>query len=309
VLPLSAYRRTGADLPFGDPRRAHGTAFEGYYWRLTDVAAGRVAIVLCGVCRDAGKHWPGGPGSLWAVAALARSDGLVRERIEPLAEVSFGGLGVRAGASVVGDDERLRVDLGPDARLDVRFEERAEWGRRPLGGIGAGHLAPGLPQYWHPHLLGGVVRGGEWDGATVYAEKNWGPRFTEHWWWGQAQGFPGADACVAFAGGRVLGAAPTSVVVRVEERMLRLAPPFARVATAVGEGAWRVRTSSPRWTVELEGEALGDPAVLPVPVVAERRTEDRAQQHLTGRLAVRVLRGGRVWWSGESELAGLERWL
>ena len=25
-------------LPFGDPRRAHGTPFEGYYWRLTDAA-------------------------------------------------------------------------------------------------------------------------------------------------------------------------------------------------------------------------------------------------------------------------------
>ena len=71
--------------------------------------------------------------------------------------------------------------------------------------------------------------GSGWDGAVVYAEKNWGPRFTEHWWWGQAQGFPGADACVAFAGGRVLGGAPTSVVTRVEDRVLRLAPPFARV--------------------------------------------------------------------------------
>ena len=58
--------------------------------RLTDVAGGRVAIVLCGVCRDAT-----GP---WAVVALAsHPDGLVRSRIEPLAEVSFGALGVRAG--------------------------------------------------------------------------------------------------------------------------------------------------------------------------------------------------------------------
>jgi hypothetical protein len=299
VLPLDAYRRTGADLPFGDPRRAHGTAFEGYYWRLTDVAEDRVAIVLCGVCRDAA-----GP---WAVVAMARSDGSVRHRIEPLAEVAA--RSVRAGASLTGSPEHLRVDLGPDARLQLRIEDRVEWGRRAFGGIGIGQIAPGLPQYWHPHLLGGVVRGGEWDGATVYAEKNWGPRFTEHWWWGQAQGFPGADACVAFAGGRVLGAAPTSVVVRVEDRVLRLAPPFAHMTTAVGEGGWRVRARSPRWTVELEGEALGDPAVLPVPIVAERRVEDRSQQHLTGRLAVRVLRGGRVWWSGESELAGLERWV
>ena len=87
-------------------------------------------------------------------------------------------------------------------------------------------------------------------GAVVYAEKNWGPRFTEHWWWGQAQAFEGTDACVAFAGGRVLGGAPTGVVVRVEDRVLRLAPPFAALRTAIGDGAWRVRARSARWEVD-----------------------------------------------------------
>ena len=71
--------------------------------------------------------------------------------------------------------------------------------------------------------------------CVVYAEKNWGPRFTEHWWWGQAQAFEGTDACVAFAGGRVLGGAPTGVVVRVEDRILRLAPPFAQLRTSIGD--------------------------------------------------------------------------
>jgi tocopherol cyclase len=301
VTPLSSYRRTGADPPFGDPRRAHGTRFEGYYWRLTDVAAGRVAIVLCGVCRDAA-----GP---WAIVAFAASDGLVRSRIEPLAEVSFGGLGVRAGRSVFASAEELRVDLGADARLELRLEESVGWPTRVFGGIGPAQIAPGLPQYWHPHLLGARVVGSGWDGATIYAEKNWGPRFTEHWWWGQAQGFPGADACVAFAGGRVLGGAPTSVVVRVEDRVLRLSPPFAGVVTAVGEAGWRVRARSPRWTVELEGAAVGAPAVLPVPVPGERRVVDRSQQYLAGTLSVRVWRGRRLWWSGESALAGLERWI
>ncbi len=109
MTPLSSYRRTGADLPFGDPRRAHGTRFEGYYWRLTE-AAGRVAIVLCGVCRDAA-----GP---WAIVALATSDGLVRSRIESLAEVSFSGLGVRAGRVAL----RLRVGAsrGPRAGCSAR---------------------------------------------------------------------------------------------------------------------------------------------------------------------------------------------
>jgi hypothetical protein len=299
VNPLSAYRRTGADLPFEDPRRAHGTRFEGYYWRVTDVARARVAIALCGVCRDAR-----GP---WAIVALASSDGRVHSRLEPVAEVSSGALGVRAGGSLSGSTDRLRVGLGPG--LELRIEDSVGWPVRPFGGTGPAQIVPGLPQYWHPWLLGGRVRGGEWDGALVYAEKNWGPRFTEHWWWGHAQGFPGADACVAFAGGRVLGGAPTAVVVRVEGRTLHLAPPFARMVTSVGDAAWRVRARSPRWDVTVEGEAAGAPAVLPVPVPGRREVEPRSQQYLTGRLRATVRRGRRVWWSGESSLAGLERWL
>ena len=34
---LALYRRTGADLPFADPRGYHGVAMEGYFWRLTHV--------------------------------------------------------------------------------------------------------------------------------------------------------------------------------------------------------------------------------------------------------------------------------
>ena len=172
-----------------------------------------------------------------------------------------------------------------------------EWPRRAFGGTGPGQIVPGLPQYWHPHLLGGRVTGSGWDGAVVYAEKNWGPRFTEHWWWGQAQAFEGADACVAFAGGRVLGGAPTGVVVRVEDRVLRLSPPFARVVSAVGEAGWRVRARSARWSVEIEAEGVGAPAVLPVPVPGERRVEPRSQQYLTSRLHATVRRGNRVWWT------------
>ena len=91
--------------------------------------------------------------------------------------------------------------------------------------------------------------------------------------------------------------------------MLRLSPPFARVVSAVGEAGWRVRARSPRWSVEIEGEGVGSPAVLPVPVPGERRVEPRSQQYLTSRLHATVRRGNRVWWRGESSLAGLERWL
>jgi hypothetical protein len=313
VTLLEAYRGTGADLPFGDPRRAHGVPFEGYYWRFTDPAAGWVAIVLCGASRD-------GRGT-WAVVAMAvHPGGVVRSAIVPVARVDPRGLGVDAGDVLCASESGLRVDLGRDARLEAAMSEPRLWPRRAFGGIGPAQAVPGLPQYWHPHLLGarvaGEVRMGETTvdlaGATAYAEKNWGPAFTEHWWWGQAQGFPAADACVAFAGGRValgpVGGAPTAVVVRLEDRVLRLAPPFARMAAAVGTAGWRVTARSAVHEIEVEGEAAGAPAVLPVPVPGRRAVEDRSHQYLAGRLAVRVRRGRRLRFAGESALAGLERW-
>ena len=60
---LAAYRRTGADLPYGDPRRAHGVAMEGYFWRVTDRDRGRSLIALIGVNR--------GPRGPWATLGLA----------------------------------------------------------------------------------------------------------------------------------------------------------------------------------------------------------------------------------------------
>src|SRR5215210_7752740 len=85
VSLLEAYRRSGADPPFGDPRRAHGVAFEGYYWRFTDAAAGSVVIVLCGVTIDAT-----GP---WAVVALAaHPEGIVRSSLVPVACADPAGL-------------------------------------------------------------------------------------------------------------------------------------------------------------------------------------------------------------------------
>jgi hypothetical protein len=313
VSLLEAYRRTGADPPFGDPRRAHGVRFEGYYWRFTDVAAGRVVIVLCGLSQDAAGSWA-------LVALAAHPEGLVRSALVPVASADRHSLGIEAGGVLQGTADALHVDLGPDARLDVALREGRSWPRRAFGGIGPAQTVPGLPQYWHPHLLGARVEGwarlGETtvslSGATAYAEKNWGPAFTEHWWWGQAQGFDGADACVAFAGGRIalgpVGGAPTSVVVRVEDRVLRLAPPLARMTAAVGEAGWRIRARSALHALELEGEATDPPAVLPVPVPGRRAVEDRSHHHLAGRMRVTLRRGRRTVFSGESALAGLERW-
>ena len=58
AIPISRYRRAGADPPWFDPRRYHGVAMEGYFWRFTHAATGRVAIVMCGVNRSsAGERW------------------------------------------------------------------------------------------------------------------------------------------------------------------------------------------------------------------------------------------------------------
>jgi hypothetical protein len=306
---LAAYRRTGADPPFGDPVKAHGVGMEGYYWRLTDHAAGRVVVAICGVAR-AGD----GP---WAMVILAaHPGGFVRVATTRTAWADPLGLGVRAEGVLVADARGLRVDLGPAAGLDVALSERREWPRRAFGALGVAQAVPGLHQYWHPHLLGGravgtVRLGGEEVAldAAAYAEKNWGAAFSDHWWWGQA--FPDADACVAFAGGRIrLGpvpAAPTAVVVRAGDELVRLGPPSASMAAAASDRAWRIRGRSAMHSVLIEGEADGTAtASLPVPLPEQRALEPRSRQVLAGRLAVTLWRGRRVLYRGESALAGLE---
>src|SRR3954470_7476587 len=58
-----AYRRTGADVPFGNPLPSHGCAMEGWFWRVTDAAAGRVIVALFSVNRH--------PDGDWSTAAVA----------------------------------------------------------------------------------------------------------------------------------------------------------------------------------------------------------------------------------------------
>jgi hypothetical protein len=216
----------------------------------------------------------------------------------------------------------MAVDMGEDCRLDVSFSDVLRWPRRALGALGPAHAVPRLPQYWHPVVLRAEVRGRvragaldvSLDGAVGYAEKNWGAGgFPGHWWWGHADAF-GDDVSVSFAGGRMAlpGAtvAPTAVVVRLGRRVIRLAPPVHRADVAHGDGAWRLRTRGPVLGLELEGEAGGDPALeLLVPVPGEQRTEPRSRQHLAGRMSLRLRRGRRLLFAGESPLAGLERGL
>jgi tocopherol cyclase len=320
---FAAYRATGADPPFGDPRGYHGVGMEGYFWRITHAASGTVVVVLLAVSRDAA-------GGTWGMLALAaHPGGFVRAATVAQAAADPDALRVRAGderaPALEADDARLRVDLGPDACVDAAFEDRVPWPQRwAFGGIGAAQAIPRLSQYWHPHLLGARVRGSaragdatlDLDGASAYAEKNWGAAgHPPAWWWGQAHGFARADACVAFAGGlAALGPVrlrATSVVVALGGEVLRLVSPPAPLRVAVDERGWRLQGRTARHHVEIHGHPNGTaPHLLPVPVPAERRRRDGlSAMHLAGALHLRVRRGGRTLFDGTSALAGLERGL
>jgi hypothetical protein len=241
---------------------------------------------IAGVCRD------------WAMITLASSTGEVWTEISERVRVSRDELRVETDF-LRADACSLDVSLGPG--LHARLDDRREWPRR-FSPLGPAQMVPFLGQYWAPWLLSARVSGafGErsLDGAGVYAEKNWGAVFAAHWWWGQAE-------FVAFAGGRVHGVAPTAVAVWTPDEVVTLAPPFARTVARAGGGEWSVRASSPRWHVELSGEASA-PLHLPVPIPDEHRLEVRSRHHLLGRVEVLVRRGRRVWFRGESELAALE---
>ncbi|MDQ3678121.1 MAG: tocopherol cyclase family protein [Actinomycetota bacterium] len=317
---LSLYRRTGADLPFADPCGYHGIAMEGYFWRLTHVASGTVLIVLAGVNRDrAGATWgtvgiAAHPGGFSRSVAVAQASGARR------------GIGVWAGegdaTNLRADADSLHVNLGAAARLDVRFADTVPWPRGAFGGIGPAQSIPGLSQYWHPHVLGGRVSGTahvdgrdiDLDGATIYAEKNWGRGgFPPAWWWGQSHGFERDDVCVAFAGGRAgLGRAQvlaTSLVARVGDEVVRAVRPLNPMRVEVGPRGWRFQARTARHTIELEGKANGTPPhALPVPIAGERRNlEGAAAQYLASDVRLVVRRGRHMLFSGSSALAGLER--
>ena len=309
---LAAYRATGADPPFGDPRGYHGVGMEGHFWRFTQPRTGAVVIVILAISRDA-------QGRPWAMASLAaHPGGAVRSATLRDAWAAPRGLALRCGDAFAADERSLRLDLGPEARLEVSFAEPLPWPRRAFGALGPAHVVPGLSQYWHPWLLRARVSGSarigdgaiDLEGAVAYAEKNWGAGgMPSAWWWGQAHGFDHPDVCVAFAGGRAglgrLRATATALVVAIGDDVRSVVRPLRPLRVAVDERGWRLAGGG----IEVEAHADGvAPHLLPVPVPHERRRlDDWAPQHLTGALRVSVRRRGRTLYEGTSELAGLER--
>jgi hypothetical protein len=329
---LDAYRRTGADPPFGDPRGYHGVGMEGHFWRITQPGSGAVVVAIVAISRDAaGRPWamaslaahPGGAvrsatlGQAWAAPrGLALRAGDAR-RAEGAVGAAPRALTSRAAGAVAADERSLRMTLDPEARIEVAFEDPLPWPRRAFGALGPAHTIPGLSQYWHPWLLrarvSGVARVGDaeidLDGAVAYAEKNWGAGgMPPSWWWGQAHGFDRPDACVAFAGGRA-GIGPvrttaTALVVALGSEVRAVVRPPHRLSVAVDERGWRLSGGG----IEIEGHTEGvTPHLLPVPVPHERRRlDDWAPQHLTGSLRLCIRRRGRTLYEGTSRLAGLE---
>jgi len=309
---LAAYRATGADPPFGDPRGYHGVGMEGHFWRITQPRTGAVVIAILAISRDA-------EGRPWAMASLAaHPGGAVRSATLPDVWAAPRGLALRCGDAFAAGERSLRVDLGPDARLDATFAEPLPWPRRAFGALGPAHAVPGLSQYWHPWLLrarvSGTARVGteaiDLDGAVAYAEKNWGAGgMPPAWWWGQAHGFDRPDVCVAFAGGRAglgpLRATATALVVAVGDEVRTVVRPLRPLHVGVDERGWRLAGAG----IEVQAHADGVAAhLLPVPVPHERRRlDDWAPQHLTGTLRLSVRRHGRTLYQGTSHLAGLER--
>ena len=306
------YRRTGADIPYGNPLPSHGTEMEGWFWRVTDEAAGRALIALCSVNRQ--------PTGDWSTAAVGVHPGLV---------VRSGALGnaraLQSPFSVsAGDDsgnftvstDRVRFELG-DLRLNMEITDRFAW-PKAFGGGGVFSAIPFLNQYWHPYCLDGRASGTveygdqSWtfDGAKVYAERNWGKGFPLRWWWGQAHDFGGDDVCVAFSGG-LLSLGPIArdvngIVVRVGKKVTRMTPPVL-VRSEVGDNQWLIRGKSRRYEIELVGDGRHlPPHVLPVPLPAQRRNIDTDFEHLGGRLHCTVRESGRLLFEGTSELAALE---
>ena len=302
---LAAYRATGADPPFGDPRGYHAAGLEGHFWRITQPRTGAVVVVILAICRDAQGH-------PWAMASLAaHPGGAVRSATLPDAWGAPRGLALRAGDAFAADERSLRVDLGPDARLERELRRAAGVA---AAGVRRARARAGRPRPEPVLASVAAARAGERQRARRRARRSTStapsptPRRT------------GARAACRPRGGggrRTASIAPTcaspSPAVapgsgRCARRRRRWSSPSAtRCAPSCGRcarcaspstsaaGAWPARGSRSRPT------PTARPHLLPVPVPRERRRlDDWAPQHLAGTLRLSVRRRGRTLYQGTS---------
>ncbi|MBO8185022.1 tocopherol cyclase family protein [Streptomyces spirodelae] len=302
------WRRTGADLPWGDPLLSHRSAMEGHLWRFTDPARRRVLLVACGVNERRGRRW--------GTVVVAASPSLVRSVTLDGVRADTDRFAVHAAPALSFAQDRLRVSL-PDVDLELAVVPRARR-RTLLPAAGVFSLVPWLNHYWYPYLFDARVEGtarlaGEhWDltGCQAYAEKSWGRGFPPAWWWGQAHGFDRPDVKVAFAGG-LLGRGRCTVpvgglVLVAGDHRIDLFPPSAVVRGGARGDRWSLTALGPRHRVRLSGQGAGSPLLrLPIPALSPHRL-GHSEQHLTGEVSLEVQRCGRPLYSGTSRLAGLE---
>ena len=214
-------------------------------------------------------------------------------------------LGAIAGEAFHGDARRPAG--GPRRRRPTatsRIRIRRPWPRRAFGGSSVFQSVPGSTSTGTPGCSAAGPRAPPcssartWDlnGATVYAEKNWGRGgFPESWWWGQAQGFADPSVCVAFAGGEVragpLRTEVTALVVLPARTggccgsATRLVSPVRAARSPTSTGPARAQAA-----VAASTSRAGRPRrrhVLPVPLPTERRNmrgSDRAPGRHDARL-------------------------
>ena len=228
-LSRTAHRRRPSRSRISGARTA--SRFEGYYWRFA--GADWSVCAIAGVCRDAR--------GTWAMVTLASEpDGFERTEIVDVASIGRDRLRRGRRTAAGRRDVAARGDLGPGSGGALRGAARTGRGAvRPARPGADGPVARpvlGAASARRPRVrLATASR--SLDGADVYAEKNWGAAFADHWWWGQGPG-------VAFAGGRIHGVAPTAVVAWTPDGVVSLAPPFARTVARAGGGEWHIRAKS-----------------------------------------------------------------
>ena len=251
---LAAYRATGADPPFGDPRGYHGAGHGG------PLLAHHPAAHRC----RGGRH----PRHLPRRAGPSVGDGLAGRPPGRRGAVGDAARGVGRAAAGCGcapatrsppTSTRCASTSAPTHGWTLSFAEPLAWPRRAFGALGPAQVVPGLSQYWHPWLLRAQVSGSARVGARddrprrrrrLRREELGRGRHAAAWWWGQAHGFDRPDVCVAFAGGRAgLGAlrtTATALVVAVGDEVRTVVRPLRPLRVTVDERGWRLAGAGDR---------------------------------------------------------------